>query len=93
MCNCIQELEERVKLKLMEDNSIVEEQIEWSGFQNGAILFYPDATRVLTNIYEISYRQTKTDGTPYKSKSTVKINLSPTYCCHCGKKIVEDKTE
>lgn len=85
MCNCQNEVLERVSNKIKSDllpkNTIPETVvIEWEnraftskGMQIGLPVRY-------------EYQKEKSNGEPYKNKNSDKVNLFMTYCPFCGEK-------
>ena len=77
-CNCFESVIEKVKASIECKNEL---EVKW---QNGMFwLAGGDNIPVALKI-EAEYRQTKTNGQPYKNKTKETVNVKMRYCPLCG---------
>lgn len=84
MCNCIQELEEKVKNQLT-NMGISEDDIEDCYAENKFISFTNGKQGYFLNI-KASYYQRKTNGDRYKRATNKDFRVTFNYCPLCGEK-------
>ena len=88
-CNCLETSKEKILAKLAEmhpDRTITD-----ADFENRIYCFDPDINGIiLTHKFKYEYTFIKTNGTTSIPQNKT-ININPTYCGFCGKKLVEDK--
>ncbi|PXB01160.1 hypothetical protein [Pectobacterium carotovorum] len=87
MCNCLKDIGEKLKQRLMEK---VPEDAEVSkGFDTGfdnTCLNLSNGTLIVMMKYKLAYRAKKKDGTPAKNLTRLETNLQMFHCPICGEK-------
>lgn len=87
MCNCHDEMLEKVSKKLRDDGVIPEASIDvdikWSGklYRLDGNNSDPVPPRI-----NFEYRNLKNDGTPYKNLTKSQMYICGSYCTFCGNK-------
>ncbi len=81
-CNCVKEVEEKIKDNFIKNCSENDPRIKESSFER--ISWFP--YNRLFSSYVITYSFTKKNGTPSSKNKNVHTNIFYTYCPFCGKK-------
>jgi hypothetical protein len=89
MCNCI---EESVKKTTEHLKSIINNKREeiyefiYSDYEHHSFLFGEKTDDIIAMPFKFTYIRLKTNGFPENKRTTLKVNILPTYCPFCGKK-------
>ena len=83
MCKCFDELKEKIEIQIKEK---IENHTEYEGNWKNSVFFFgenPPSIPVVVP-FEYSYRSVKTNGEPYKNKTTSIMNVTMSFCPFCG---------
>lgn len=84
MCNCIKEIQEKIKNELSSKNAdFRDKKITDVSIQNVAIVFDSRQSLQLSSPVKIEYVKTNKKGDTVHKKES--INISYTYCPFCGR--------
>ena len=91
-CNCIPEMEEKLKKAALEQiNPDTIHELGSSGLKGVSFIMSGKGGMVIPAQYELAYRAKKRDGSPAKNLTRKEFSIMPSFCQFCGIKLRDDK--